>query len=143
MILFYVAVIGACVITMAISSYLYGIAMSKCSIKSLFAINRHARSKPNDSEIIENIIEFVQFHSRANQLSMHYAVSLNVTNANLDFLFFWWFQSHIIRLVSHFSDIFQYFLMIGFMFCLITICGAMLMIQMQLVEYFNLFAKKF
>lgn len=74
-ILVYAAIIGACDITMAVGSYLYGIAMSECVKGTLNEINRHVHDKTNKARIVEEIIEFVQFHSRVKQLSKTYCVS--------------------------------------------------------------------
>lgn len=61
--------IGACALTLAIGSYLYAIAISKCLKASLFAINRNAKSKANRRHLLEQIIEFLDMHSKSQQLS--------------------------------------------------------------------------
>lgn len=65
----YVAVVGTCVIIMAIGSYLYAIAMTKCVKGSLFSISRHAHRKKDQARVFKQIVEFIQFDSRTKQLS--------------------------------------------------------------------------
>lgn len=61
------SIIAGCAIALAVGSFLYGIAMTKCIKGSLFAINRGARAKKGRH--LEQIIEFIRFHSTAKQLS--------------------------------------------------------------------------
>lgn len=68
-ILSYAVVIAGCVIALAIGSYSYGVVLSKALKVSLNSINRHVRRKKNEICILDEIIEFVQFHSRGKQLS--------------------------------------------------------------------------
>lgn len=65
----YVAMVGTCVITLGIGSYIYGIAMSKCIKGSIFSISRHSHCKKNPSRVFKRIVEFVHYHSRKKMLS--------------------------------------------------------------------------
>lgn len=60
--------IGACVIALGFGTYLYGISFSKCIKHNLFAINRSAQDETERNEIWNQLIEFIEFHSRAKQL---------------------------------------------------------------------------
>lgn len=64
----YGVLIGACIISLGIGSFLYVIASTKCIRGNLFAINRCT----NDSDkqhIWDQFIEFIQYHSRVKQFS--------------------------------------------------------------------------
>lgn len=61
--------IGACILVLAIGSYLYVIAMSKSIKGSLFAIKRNAQANADQSILEEQIIEFLKLHSSAKRLS--------------------------------------------------------------------------
>lgn len=67
----YAFTINAPLITMSIASYLYAIALSRIVKGSLFAINRSSNraEKLDRSILLEQIIEFLEVHSSAKQLS--------------------------------------------------------------------------
>lgn len=65
----YILTIAACVISLAIASYLYGIALSKIIKGSLFNISRNTRVKTDQFIFTEQIIEFLDLYSSEQQLS--------------------------------------------------------------------------
>ena len=68
MLLWYSDMIGGCVIALACGSYLCAIDGSKCIKESLFSITRNAN---NRNDLMEQLIEYIQFHSHMKQLSTH------------------------------------------------------------------------
>lgn len=68
MALVYMTLIGASVLTLAIGSYLYLVASSKCIKGSLFAIGQCTSIKTYRN-IREQLVEFIEFHSLVKQLS--------------------------------------------------------------------------
>lgn len=61
--------IGVCILALAIGVYLFGNAMSKCIKEILFAISEHSNAEIDRSVLLEQFIEFIQYHSRVKQLS--------------------------------------------------------------------------
>lgn len=70
MVILYMATIGASVMALAIGSYLYFTAASKCIKESLLSIGCCATANANQ-HILAQIVEFIQFHSRVKQLSKY------------------------------------------------------------------------
>lgn len=129
----------ACVLGLAIGSFLYGMALSKDIKMSLFYINRNARAEGDQSILLEQIVEFLQLHSSSKQLS-----KIRMNNKSTIFLFLKIYLvclSTIHRSIGTFSDLFQHFITMQFVWNLVTISGALLMIQIQMVEYRTLFSK--
>lgn len=138
----YASMIGACVIAFALGFYLYTIAMTKCIKGSLFSINRNAQLKIKRKCIFKQLVEFIEFHSKVKQLS--------VLLKFFDKIFWKLLTSYslIISFISDFSDFFQHFLTLLFIWSLITICGVLLKIQIDVVKYcfklhFIMFASKY
>lgn len=136
----YELMIGACVISFGFGSYLVGIAMSKSIKSSLYSIDQSIRVKSEKNLLFDQLTEFIQLHSITKQLSLiHFSFLLIILNFNL--LIF------IFSLITDFSDIFEGFIAILFVYSLVEICGALLLIQMQLVQCFffiyvkNIFAE--
>lgn len=67
--LLYATKIGVCALTLGIGSYILAIASSKCIKGSLFAIGRSIKAESDRSCILDQLIEFIDFHSRVKQLS--------------------------------------------------------------------------
>lgn len=62
--------IGKCIFGLAVGIYLYAFALSKTVKASLLSINQSARAKTtNPSIFLEQVIEFLQLHTCAKQLS--------------------------------------------------------------------------
>lgn len=122
--------IAAPLLSVPIASYLYGIALNKIIKGSLFAINRSIRAEKTDQfSFLKQIVEFIDVHSSANQLSESIIDCSFVLNI-FDFFVYLFF-----RLISSFSGLFQNFITIHFVWSLVTICGAMLMIQILSVQF--------
>lgn len=68
----YLLYVAACVLVLAFGSFLYAMAMTKCIEENLFAIGKSTQAKVKQTEQIElweQLIEYIEFHSRAKQLS--------------------------------------------------------------------------
>lgn len=65
----YAVKIGACVIALGISSFLYVIASSKCFKENLSSID--TIDKIDQNTIWDQFIEFIEFHSHMKQLSVY------------------------------------------------------------------------
>lgn len=123
--------VGSYVLALAAGAYSYGIALSKCIKGSLFCINRSTLAKIDQSILLEQFAEFIDLHSSTEQLSE------NVVYFNENSAVIWLFEpTHVLfsRLISSFSGFIQHFITVVFAWSLVTICGAMLMIQIQLVH---------
>lgn len=66
----YLLVIGAVLIPLAIGSYLYLMALSKCVKGALFAVSQCTNGTKTNQEILERIIEYAELYSRVKQLSL-------------------------------------------------------------------------
>ena len=67
--LLYAIMIGACVLALAIGSYLYIIALNKCMKESLNVINQTTHDKINRIGIGKRLSEFIELHSNVKELS--------------------------------------------------------------------------
>lgn len=123
----YAMKIGTCVIALAIGFYLYLIAMQKCIKQNLAAIERHIQSKTEQKFIRNQLIEYIQFDSKVKRWA-HSKIFIKFNmNAFL-------YCCNYLRLINDFSDVFQHFITIVFIWSLVTICGALLMVQLTLVQ---------
>lgn len=75
----YQLIIAACVISFAFGCYFLGIAMSKSIRGSLFSIDQSIGVKIDQKLILDQLAEFLEFHSTAkqlilasNQLNLHF-----------------------------------------------------------------------
>lgn len=122
--------------SLAFGSYLFGTAASKCIKGSLFSISQSISAKTNRKLILDRLDEFIAFDSFVKQLSS-IIQTLIETTTELIIALILNFSAYFsfISLITKFSDIFQHIFTILFMWSLITITisGAMLMIQIQLV----------
>lgn len=64
-----VALIGGSVLILAIGFYIYQLAVSKCIKENLCAIEESSRIKTERQLIRGQLIEFIEFHTKAKQLS--------------------------------------------------------------------------
>lgn len=119
------AMIGGGIFVLAIGCFLYGIAMTKCIKGSLFAVSQNAHAKPD--RILKQLAEFTEFHSRVKQLSIIFINKKLSLQMSIHLL--------LIRLVRDFSDIYQGIITVLFLWSLVSMCGALLMIQIKLVQY--------
>lgn len=65
----YMAMIGGNIFILPVGSFLYAIAMTKCIKGSLFAIGRSGDTNQTTGPILEQLAEFIEFHSHVKQLS--------------------------------------------------------------------------
>lgn len=61
--------ISACVLAPGFGSYSYTNAMNKCVKEILFVISESCRNEAELDQILEQLNEFIEFHSRVKQLS--------------------------------------------------------------------------
>lgn len=71
----YMAMIGACVLAVAIGSYFYTMAASKCIKENLFTVTENCRDKSKRKLIRVQLIEFIDFHTQVKQLSNIFNIS--------------------------------------------------------------------
>lgn len=71
--------ISACVLALAIASYLYAIALSKVVKGCLFSIHRSAQAKTDQATLLDQAIEFLEVHSSAKQLSDEFRLAWHCT----------------------------------------------------------------
>lgn len=65
----YILIVDACAVSLAVGTFCYALASSKCLKGSLFKFNRNARAGTNLVSISEHLAEFIRFHSQVLQLS--------------------------------------------------------------------------
>ena len=70
--------IGACVVVLALGSYLYANSMTNCLKKILLEIDRCI--KTNQEYLSKQLVEFIKFHSHLQQLSEYGAIKLIFSN---------------------------------------------------------------
>lgn len=68
--LVYALLFGSCVVALGIGFFLYEMAASKCIKTTLFSINRNIHAETDAAQIMEQLIEFLQFDSQHEQLSV-------------------------------------------------------------------------
>ena len=61
--------IAACVIALAVGSYLYAIADSKCLQRILSAVDQSSQLKAERKHIRKQLVDLMQYHSNVKQLS--------------------------------------------------------------------------
>lgn len=67
--IWYLVMIGACIISVAFGSYLFAITNSKCIKGDLSAIGQCTDGTKSYQEILDRIIEYSQYHANVKQLS--------------------------------------------------------------------------
>lgn len=119
-------IIGAGVLVLAVGAFLYAVEMIKCVKDALLEFSQ-SKSDTNHKRILKLLADFIEFHTREKELS-NFFVGQYKENKTFQF------QMVDFRLFSDFSDIYQNILAILFIWSMITMCGAMLMIQIGIVE---------
>lgn len=122
----YGMLIGACALILGAAAFLYAIAASKCIKANLFSIAQCTRNKTNQN-ILDRFIEFIQFHSCVTQLSLKSQSTFYHVGFN-------WPVQCFCRSIGNFSDIYQRVFAIVFMWSMVTICSALLVLQLLLVQ---------
>lgn len=72
-ILLYALIVTASILSMAIASFLYAVALSRDIKGSLFAFNLNAQAKVDQPILLDQLTEFIEVHSSAKQLSKNYS----------------------------------------------------------------------
>lgn len=128
MIMYLLSTVG-CALVFAIASYLFSIAMSKSIKLNLCSINRKAGDEIHRMRLMEQLVEFIEYHSRVKQLSIqNKQIEHSSTNTKSSQI------TVILRVSSDFSAIYQHIITTLFVWSLSSICVSMLMIQTQLVS---------
>lgn len=132
--LVYCLVFGVNVLIFAIGAFLFAIARAKCTKEILTTINRSTKHKSNRKYIVDQLIESIDFNSKSNPLSSNVKNSsfFHITKI-IDSLFSQFFLPT--SLLDEFSDIFEPIITTLFIFNLVTICSALLIIQIEIVKF--------
>lgn len=113
----------SCLATLGFGAFLFEISVSNLTRNSLNAINKSLKDERNQLDAVKQVDAFIQVHSIAKQLGKSIACKQSSINANFCF-----------SLVFDFSEIFQPIIMLNFMWFILAICAALLMIQIGIVE---------
>lgn len=123
-------------LSFGVSVYLFTLSVNKDIRGILKTINRKAKSTQNQQNIIHRTRVYIQLHSDLKQLSAKWDRIKNYEELIKCVLVF-------SRFLQDFVEICQPFLVALFLWGSITICCTMLMIQIELVEYFWKILEKF
>lgn len=123
---------AACLVALGFGSFLIAMASSRCLKGCLYSISQNTKPKANLKRVLGHFIEFIELHTHVKQLSEYnlWHILSNTQYMADSFTNF--------RLVRQFSYIFQPMLAALFLWSLVTICGALLIMQIELVEHFQL-----
>lgn len=122
----YVFILMACTLVISFGTFLFLIMTSKIIKRSLRSINKSAKQKHNRTSTLKELSQFIEFHSIVKQLS-------RLTSMFLKLFIIW---SIFCSLVDDFSIFIQPILITLFLWSLVTLCNALLMIQIQMVHSF-------
>lgn len=127
---FFIVLIAICQTSFIPGSFWMLISLTQDVKNDLQLFNNFARSKNSHrSEILRKFYEVISFQSDANQLSSILSKLLKVgLNNSFNLLC-------IQRLAATFSEAYEFNFICFFSWSFFTICGALLMIQMEIVEY--------
>lgn len=121
-----------CHFSFAIACGLFLIAIITKNVKNnLKSIDESAGADRNRSETVKLIADFIETHSFLKQLSVFCvcAISFHASRIQNEP------RLQFYRVTDDFSNIFQITLVVLFMWSLVTISSAMLLIQMQIVQF--------
>lgn len=109
------------------------ISMAKDIKQNLNAINEIGKFNKDRSVFLDRLSQLIELHSQAKRLSeiCQFFFSLQFRCKSLSFSF--WF-----RFVREFSATYQFILLVFLIWSSATICGTLLMIQMEIVECLTL-----
>lgn len=79
--------IAACILSLSVGFTLFLFAMSKVAKISVICINQKAGDKTARKRILEQLIEFLEFHSRMKQLSKNEKETLTILQNLFNFFF--------------------------------------------------------
>lgn len=121
-------------LSLGLGTYFFIIAVIKDINGLLQNIDNCAKLKrKNQTHVLKKLFEFIQFHSDVKQLNNNSHFKLFVQFLNFNILF--QFPFNVFSAMKHFSEVYQLVFACLFAWSLVTICGAMLMIQTELVQY--------
>lgn len=123
----------ACMISLGFGSFLLSIALIKHTKRNIHVINKDINFRMRRLHTSEKLSQFIQFHATLKQLSFVWNFCLLEHWQSVFFYF------NTFRTVCEFSDIYQPIIMSLFLWCLMTICGTMLLLQYGLVEFIAVF----
>lgn len=110
-----------------VANYLFEMSLTEDLKGILRSIDENSKTKAKRLKIPAQIAEFIAFHSSTRQLS-----TLSIKRGNLSF-FYSFFSGF--RTVNIISNVYQPIFMTFFPRTLLTLCCAMLLIQLEIVEY--------
>lgn len=128
------------IVSICIASYLFKMSLSEGTKNIFHSIDANSKTKENRLHIHAQFREFIDLHSATKQLSIKYFITYKKTLKSFerpdDFypkvLFFRLFH---FRTMTNLSNLYQPIFMILFPRNLFTVCSAMLLVQLELVEY--------
>lgn len=86
--LWYIVMIGGCVLALGIGSFIYAIASSECLKRCLSSIG-HCANIERNRNISEQLIEFINFQTAIKQLSWHISIEYDIVfRTNFRFSFY-------------------------------------------------------
>lgn len=110
-------------------AFLLGLAATKDLRNILCAAKKSITIKRNRLEGVKKLYQFIEFHSTVKELSLEINYfSFIVLKFNLSFHFF------LIRTIGDFMDVFHWVTIIVFLWCLGTLCVALILLEMGIVK---------
>lgn len=127
--------ISASGVSLPIGCTLYFFAMSKCIKQNLFAISQSCPFKTDRSQklIRDQFIEYIEFDSSVKRWAIKHNIFTKLEVGYFDFDYF-----YQVRLIHDFSDILRQFVTVTLIWSLLSICGAMLLTQLEIVQCYSL-----
>lgn len=120
--------------SLGIGAFLFLISGCRDVMCNLTSINKMAKSKRHHLKCLKHISAFIRLHSDMKQLCdcnlNKFYFQNSFINGNRNFFYC------CFRLVRDFSKFWQPIFLTLFAWSLISICGTMLMIQIEIVQYF-------
>lgn len=130
----YLYMIGAAIVSFEIGCYLVEMEFIADIKNEVNSFNEIAKSEKNKSKTLTQLSVLIQFHTHVKQLSIFILSSLsNCVSPNCLSAFF-----YFLRLFFDVSNVTEPMLTVLFSWSIITICSAMLIGQMIIVQYSNL-----
>lgn len=135
--MFYITHIGICHAAFVSGTCLMLITMTRIIKEDLSGVNKSVKNNGNRFELMNLLTKCIDFHSIVKQLSIlkcRWESSLSINPVEP------WFKLHVfpfIRFVTEFSSVYEIVILIVFFWSLLTICGGLLLIQMEIVECFD------
>lgn len=125
----YVFIAMTTMISILFACYLFGISLTDDIKTIVHSIDKNSKTKRYRLHISAQFKEFIDFHSDVKQLSRYEDEQKKLYTNVILWLFVYF------RIMTNLSDIFQPLFMNVFLRNLLTLSAAMLLIQLELVEY--------